>query len=204
MRYLLKFIIVGNSGVGKTSLATKFADNQIVRTHMTTIGVDFKVKMVELDDQIVKIHIWDTAGQEKFKSITKAYYQCVAGAMVCYDITDRHSFHSVQSWLNEVKSMCPETVSVILVGTKSDCEERYRQVSKEEGQKFAEDNGLLFTETFVTDYEDQSVNEVFTKLIVDVKSRIDEGVLEPNKDNGIKVFDIQDDRKPVICYCNIM
>ena len=119
---LFKVIVIGDSGVGKTNLITRFCENSFKDTYVATIGVDFKVKSLPINDKKVKMQIWDTAGQERFKTITQTYYKGAAGIVLAYSITDSNSFTNVERWMTQIDTHAPENVSKILVGTKQDME----------------------------------------------------------------------------------
>lgn len=131
--YLLKYLIIGNSGVGKSCLLLRYSDNEYSDKHIITIGVDFKIKSLDVDGYKVKTNIWDTAGQERFKNITVSYYKGASGVMLVYDITDIESFNKLGDWLIEVEKHAPNNVYKILVGNKADLEEQ-RQVSFDQGK----------------------------------------------------------------------
>ena len=131
--YLVKIIVIGDSGVGKTNLITRFCENHFKDTYCATIGVDFKIKSLTVGEKKFKMQIWDTAGQEKFKNITQTYYKGAAGIILSYSITDSNSFTNIERWITQIDSNAPENVSKILVGTKTDLEGE-RSVSFEEGE----------------------------------------------------------------------
>jgi len=143
--FLFKYIVVGASGTGKSSLLLQFTDKKFHADHDFTSGVEFGARLVQIDGKQVKLQIWDTAGQESFKSITRSYYRGAHGALLVYDITRRDSFNSLKGWLAEVRENSKEMV-IMLIGNKSDLE-NLRSTLLAEGQKFADDNGLLFMET---------------------------------------------------------
>ena len=118
--YLFKVLLIGNSGVGKSSLLLRFADEYFNETQMPTIGVDFKIRTIEVDTKDVRLQIWDTAGQERFKTITSAYYKGSQGIIVTYDITDRNSFAQVIEWMNQIEKNCDSLVAKMLIGNKKD------------------------------------------------------------------------------------
>ena len=120
--YVFKILLVGNSAVGKSSLLMRFADDIFSDNFLPTIGVDFKIRTIQTGDSIVKLQMWDTAGQEKFKTITAAYYRGAQGVILTYDITDRKSFIDLQNWLSEIGKYARENVVKILVGNKKDLE----------------------------------------------------------------------------------
>lgn len=116
--YLFKILLIGNSGVGKSSLLLRFADDTFTDNFMPTIGVDFKIRTLEVDGRTIKLQIWDTAGQERFKTITSSYYKGAHGIIVVYDITDKESFKNIDTWMTEVEKHASDNVSRILVGNK--------------------------------------------------------------------------------------
>lgn len=130
---MAKVIIIGDSGVGKTNLITRFCENSFKDSYVATIGVDFKIKTLAVGDRRYKLQIWDTAGQERFKNITQTYYKGAAGIILAYSITDRNSFENVERWINQIDTHAPSEVSKILIATKSDLNDS-RQVSLSEGQ----------------------------------------------------------------------
>ena len=144
--YLFRYIIVGDMAVGKSCLLLQFTDNKFRHSHELTIGVEFGAKTLEMDDKLVKIQIWDTAGQEAFQAITRTYYKGAVGALLVYDITRKDTFQHAVKWLEEVKNNSSKSIVIILIGNKKDMESK-RQVSYEEGEEFAKENGLMFLET---------------------------------------------------------
>ena len=143
---LFRYIIVGDMAVGKSCILLQFTDNKFRVQHELTIGVEFGAKTIELNNKTIKIQIWDTAGQEQFQAITRTYYKGAIGALLVYDITRRDTFTHVTKWLEEVKSNSSKHIGVILRGNKKDLEDK-RQVTYEEGESFARENGLMFLET---------------------------------------------------------
>jgi len=144
--YLFKLLLIGNSSVGKSSLLVRFVDDIWEENFVPTIGVDFKLKTLEIDGKKVKLQIWDTAGQERFKNITASYYRGGNGVLVVYDITDRDSFNNLNSWLIEIEKNANKNVFKLLIGNKNDLESE-RKVSYNEGKEFADSNGMQFIET---------------------------------------------------------
>ena len=181
--YLLKYLIIGNSGVGKSSLLLRYSDNEYLDKHIITIGVDFKIKSLEIDGCKVKTNIWDTAGQERFKNITVSYYKGASGVMLVYDITDVESFNKLGEWLIEVEKNAPSKVYKILVGNKADLSEK-RQVSYDQGKEFADTYGMKFIETSAKSAI--NVEEAFdtmTREIIQIKKK----EVEPKKNDNIKL-----------------
>ena len=144
--YRFALLMIGDSGVGKSSLLLRFSDDLYRGTDISTIGVDFKVKMVTVEDKAIKLQIWDTAGQEKYRTITSSYYRNAQGIIVAYDITSQESFANVKIWLQEIDRYAPEDISVLLVGNKTDLEDQ-REVTTQEGKEFASELGIEFLET---------------------------------------------------------
>ena len=144
--YLLKYIIIGDATVGKSNLLLRYYKDTFKYDYQITIGIEFGAKNVKIRNKTYRIQIWDTAGQENFKSITRAYYTNSACVLVAYDISSRDSFNNVNNWINECKNLSSKSILLVLVGNKSDLEER-RQVNFEEGQELADKNGMLFYET---------------------------------------------------------
>ena len=144
--YLFRYIIVGDMAVGKSCILLQFTDNKFRNQHELTIGVEFGAKTISINGKSVKIQIWDTAGQEAFQAITRTYYKGAIGALHVYDITRKETFVHVTKWLEEVRNNSSKTITVILIGNKKDLEDK-RQVSYEEGEAFAKENGLMFLET---------------------------------------------------------
>ena len=130
--YLFKYIIIGDASVGKSNILLKYAHNQFQPEYQLTIGVEFGAKNIEIQNKIYRIQIWDTAGQENFRSITRAYYKNSVCALIVYDISSKESFNNVSTWIDDCRSQSPKTITLILVGNKCDLEEE-RQVTFEEG-----------------------------------------------------------------------
>ncbi|XP_050407599.1 ras-related protein Rab-10 [Patella vulgata] len=149
---LLRLLLVGDTGVGKTCLICQYANNEFYDTHISTIGIDFKMKTVNINGSIVKVQIWDTAGQERFESITKQFYRRAQGVMLVYDICSRSTFDSLPKWLSYVRQFSKEDTMITILGNKHDMEDK-RQVEYLEGQQFAAKNNLKFFETSAKDRE---------------------------------------------------
>ncbi|XP_028809507.1 ras-related protein Rab-15 [Denticeps clupeoides] len=158
---LFRLLLLGDSGVGKTCLLCRFTDNEFHPSHISTIGVDFKMKTLMIDGIKVRIQIWDTAGQERYQTITKQYYRRAQGIFLVYDITSERSFQHIMKWASDVEEYAPEKVQKILVGNKSD-EEQKRQVATEQGNKLAKAYGMDFYETSA--FTNHNIKESFTRL----------------------------------------
>lgn len=143
--YLIKLLVIGDSGVGKTCLLLRFADDTFTTSHLPTIGVDFKIKTIEVDGKQVKLQIWDTAGQERYKTITQTYYKGAMGIVIAYDCTDEDSFNNVTVWLQQAQIHADEDVKKVLIANK--CDRPDRKVSVQQGESLARELGLQFFET---------------------------------------------------------
>jgi len=144
--YLFTLLLIGDSGVGKSCLLLRFADHTYTESYISTIGVDFKIRTIELDGKTIKLQIWDTAGQERFRTITSSYYRGAHGIIVVYDVTDLDSFHNVKQWLNEIDRYATENVNKLLVGNKCDLVAK-KQVEYENAKEFADKLDIPFLET---------------------------------------------------------
>jgi len=141
----LKILVIGESGVGKSSLLLRFVDDSFDPDQPATIGVDFKVKTISIDNNDVKLAIWDTAGQERFRTLTPSYYRGAHGAIFVYDVCSRESFNKLSQWLSELETYSTKSNIVkMLVGNKIDKENR--QVTRDEGTRFARKHSMLFIE----------------------------------------------------------
>merc|ERR1712244_184218 len=138
-----KYIIIGDTGVGKSCLLLQFTDKRFQPVHDLTIGVEFGARMINIDGKQIKLQIWDTAGQESFRSITRSYYRGAAGALLVYDMTRRDTFNHLTTWLEDARQHSNSNMVIMLIGNKSDLEAR-RDVRKEEGEAFAREHGLIF------------------------------------------------------------
>jgi len=144
--YLFKLVLIGDSGVGKSCLLLRFADDAFTESYISTIGVDFRFRTVKIDKKIVKLQIWDTAGQERFRTITSAYYRGADGIIMVYDVTSMDSFDHVNDWLKEVNRYASEGTCKLLVGNKSD-RTIDKVVTTEQAKEFADELGIEFLET---------------------------------------------------------
>ena len=144
--YLFKLVLIGDSGVGKSCLLLRFADDSFTESYISTIGVDFRFRSVYVDGKRVKLQIWDTAGQERFRTITSAYYRGADGIILTYDITNEESFTHVQEWLTEVNKFAPKETVKMMVGNKADLKDK-RKVEEDKAQNYAKQMNMPFLET---------------------------------------------------------
>ncbi|GAA5806598.1 GTP-binding protein [Helicostylum pulchrum] len=164
--YLFKLVLIGDSGVGKSNLLSRFTTNEFNLESKSTIGVEFATKNIEIEKRSIKAQIWDTSGQERYRAITGAYYRGAVGALVVYDITRRNSFQNVSHWLKELRDHAESKIVIMLVGNKVDLSETSRAVTTEEGAALAEKDGFLFMETSALDSTnvDNAFEKVFTTI----------------------------------------
>ena len=182
--YLFKYIIIGDSSVGKSNLLMKFIQNKFTEEYLTTIGVEFGTKNIKINNKIYRIQIWDTAGQEYFRSIAKAYFKNCVCAMLVYDITCKESFDNIKNWLQDIHEESPKTVLIVLIGNKIDLEDK-RIISFDDGKNFANENGLIFMETSAKTGE--GINEIFEQTIKEINKKIEENFYDLHSDTcGIK------------------
>jgi len=163
--HLFKILLVGDSGVGKSSLLLRFTDDMFQDTFISTIGVDFKIRNVTIEDKTIKLQIWDTAGQERFRTITSSYYRGAHGIIVVYDITDPVTFNNAKMWLTEIERYACGNVTRLLVGNKADMVAK-RAISLEEAKTFAGKNGMLFSEASAKAGE--GVDKAFLTLVREI------------------------------------
>ena len=142
----IKLMMIGDQAVGKTALLLRYADDDFNEVLLPTIGIDFKIKTIELQGKRVKLQIWDTAGQERFRTITQAYYRGAMGILLVYDVTNSKSWSNVRNWVRNIEGNAPQTVNKILVGNKCDLASQ-RQVSTQQGEQLAREYGIKFFET---------------------------------------------------------
>lgn len=181
----IKLLMIGDSGVGKTCLLLRYANDSFSPTFITTIGIDFKIKNVEIDAKRIKLQIWDTAGQERFRTITTSYFRGAQGILLVYDVTDRRSFESIRNWISQIQQHADVHVNKILVGNKCDMTEG-RLVSTEEGQKLAKEFGIDFWEASAKN--DINVEQSFISIARAVKDRlIADGVGGPTGSRNLKI-----------------
>ncbi|KAJ5076837.1 ras-related protein rab-4a [Anaeramoeba ignava] len=175
-----KFIIVGSMGTGKTSLMTRFTENDFYPEIPHTMGVEFATKIVTVMKEPVKIQIWDTAGQERFRAVTRSYFRGSAGVLLVFDVTRRSTFNQISGWLNDAKTLTNPNSVIFLVGNKIDLEDR--QVSREEAENFALENELQYMETSAK--TGNNVEETFMETARVVYERVKQGKLDVTATNA--------------------
>ncbi|KAL6529690.1 Ras-related protein Rab-11B [Orobanche gracilis] len=163
--YLFKLVLIGDSGVGKSNLLSRFARNEFSLESKSTIGVEFATRSIRVNDKIVKAQIWDTAGQERYRAITSAYYRGAVGALLVYDVTRHVTFENVERWLKELRDHTDQNIVIMLVGNKADLR-HLRAVSAEDGQAFAKNEKICFLETSAL--ESLNVENAFTEVLTEI------------------------------------
>lgn len=202
--YVLKFVIIGDAAVGKSSLLVRLTDQRFLSKPDPTLGVEFGSKLIAIPEEgkTVKLQCWDTAGTESFRSITRSYYRGAAGALLVYDVTSRPSFEHTRSWLADVREHADPNLTCILVANKVDlCADegeegtatppqsvrsgrKQREVSRAEAEQFAKEEGLLFLEASAKTGE--NVDRAFEEATRDILGKIRQGVFDNNKSPGVK------------------
>ena len=185
--YLFKLLLIGDSGVGKSSLLLRYSEDTFSDTYISTIGVDFKIQTLVLGDKSVKLQIWDTAGQERFRTITASYYRGAHGIIVVFDVTNQASFDNISKWFDEIDRYAGEQVDRIIVANKCDLEDK-RVVSREDAAKFANQMGVTYLE--VSAKNSKNVSEAFVNLAEEIKHRIGPPA---GMEEGIEEFQIEID-----------
>lgn len=166
---LFKLLLIGDSGVGKTCVLFRFSDDAFNTTFISTIGIDFKIKTVELQGKKIKLQIWDTAGQERFHTITTSYYRGAMGIMLVYDITNGKSFENISKWLRNIDEHANEDVERMLLGNKCDMDDK-RVVPKGKGEQIAREHGIRFFETSAK--ANINIEKAFLTLAEDILRKV--------------------------------
>ena len=181
--YLFKYIIIGDTAVGKSCLLLQFTDKRFQNIHELTIGVEFGARNVEVDGKMIKLQIWDTAGQESFRSITRSYYRGACGALLVYDVTRKETFEHLPRWVEEIKRNAVPNIVIMLVGNKADLTSS-RQVTTEQGAEFAKENHMIFVESSAKDAF--NVDVAFTSTAQEILSLIKAGTI--NVDDEVCIY----------------
>ncbi|CAA2969648.1 ras-related protein Rab11C-like [Olea europaea var. sylvestris] len=163
--YIFKIVLIGDSGVGKSNILSRFTRNEFCLESKSTIGVEFATKNLQIEGKTVKAQIWDTAGQERYRAITSAYYRGAVGALLVYDITKRQTFDNIQRWLRELRQHADSNIVIMMAGNKSDLN-HLRAVADNDGQTLAETEGLSFLETSAL--EAYNVDKAFQSILTEI------------------------------------
>lgn len=203
--YLFKVVLIGDSGVGKSNLLSRFTRNEFSLESKSTIGVEFATRSIIVDGKTIKAQIWDTAGQERYRAITSAYYRGAVGALLVYDITRHTTFESVERWLKELQDHTDNNIVVMLVGNKADLH-HLRAVSTEDSQALAERESLYFMETSAL--ESTNVENAFTQVLTQIYRIVVKKALDVSEEPSAippqgQAINIKDDvtatKKPMCC-----
>ncbi|XP_039224585.1 ras-related protein Rab-25 [Crotalus tigris] len=182
--FVFKVVLIGESGVGKTNLLSRFTRNEFNHDSRTTIGVEFSTRTILVGDALVKAQIWDTAGLERYRAITSAYYRGAVGALLVFDITKHQTYDVVERWLKELYDHAEATIVVMLVGNKTDLAQA-REVPTDEAKMYAENNGLLFVETSALD--STNVELAFETILRDIFNKVQKQKQKSPLDNKISL-----------------
>ncbi|KAI0685154.1 GTPase [Cytidiella melzeri] len=177
--FLFKVVLIGDSGVGKSNLLSRFTRNEFNLESKSTIGVEFATRSLAIDSKTVKAQIWDTAGQERYRAITSAYYRGAVGALLVYDISKHATYTNVTRWLKELRDHADSNIVIMLVGNKSDLK-HLRAVPTDEAKSFAAENGLSFIETSALDAS--NVEAAFQTILTDIYRIVSSKSLEQSSD----------------------
>jgi small GTP-binding protein len=173
--YSLKIVVVGDSGVGKTCFLLRFVRDQWEGDTTPTLGVEFLAKIVTTENHHIQLQLWDTAGQELFRSVTRGYYRGSAGALILFDLTSPDSFASVKGWLKDLREVARTDVVVVLIGNKSDLVEE-RQITKDVAQAFADRNTMLYFETSARTGD--NIPNAVTQCVLQIEKKVDDGLFD--------------------------
>uniref|UniRef100_A0A8C2QU53 small monomeric GTPase n=1 Tax=Capra hircus TaxID=9925 RepID=A0A8C2QU53_CAPHI len=192
--YLFKLLLIGDSGVGKTCVLFRFSEDAFNSTFISTIGIDFKIRTIELDGKRIKLQIWDTAGQERFRTITTAYYRGAMHVLLTWKSHGQRSLEGCSPWARQIEEHASADVEKMILGNKCDVNDK-RQVSKERGEKLALDYGIKFMETSAK--ANINVENAFYTLARDIKAKMDkklEGNSPQGSNQGVKITPDQQKR----------
>ena len=183
--YLLKFVIIGDSGVGKSNILLRYIYNSFSDEFKTTVGVELGAKNIEINKKVYRIQIWDTAGQENFRSIARAYYKNSVCACVVYDISSHSSFEDIQVWIDDCTKQTAKSVLLFLIGNKNDLNDK-REVSYEEGEAYAKAHKMLFLEASAK--TGHNINAIFERSVKQIAKNISNNVYDLDNDScGIRI-----------------
>jgi len=179
--YLFKVVLIGDSGVGKSNLLSRFTRNEFNLESKSTIGVEFATRSIEVEGKTIKAQIWDTAGQERYRAITAAYYRGAVGALLVYDIAKHTTYENVERWLKELRDHADNNIVIMLVGNKSDLR-HLRAVPTEEARSYAERNNLSFIETSALD--STNVETAFHNILTEIYRIVSQKQLDSDRSGG--------------------
>ena len=187
-----KVLLLGDSSVGKTCFLLRYCDRTFQEAHLSTIGLDYRLKTMTLENnKNIKLQIWDTAGQDRFRALTKNYYKGANGIILIYDISTTQTFENVKVWINQIKEEANANVIIYLVGNKIDLPKDKRTVTEEEGQKLADEYKFLFKEASAK--EGTNVNEIFQELVEKIDAEAKPEV--PNTEKKNQLYQAKDKKR---------
>ena len=184
--YSLKVVVVGDGSVGKTCLLIKYVRDSFEENHTPTLGVEFLSKIITTEKHRIQLQLWDTAGQELFRSVTRGYYRGSAGALLLFDLTNLDSFEHITQWLKDIKDLARPDVATLLLGNKLDIveeEPEKRKVSRERAEKFAEENGMLYFETSAKTGE--GILEAMNSCVAAIEKNVENAIKDEPPKNKI-------------------
>ncbi|XP_020597495.1 ras-related protein RABA2a [Phalaenopsis equestris] len=179
--YLFKIVLIGDSGVGKSNLLSRFTRNEFSLESKSTIGVEFATRTLQVEGRIIKAQIWDTAGQERYRAITSAYYRGALGAILVYDVTKPTTFENISRWLKELRDHADSNIVILLIGNKTDLK-HLQAVASEDAQSYAEKESLSFIETSALDAI--NVEEAFQMILAEIYRTISKKTLSSSEETG--------------------
>lgn len=182
--YLFKLLLIGDSGVGKTSILFKFSEDTFSPAFISTIGIDFKIRTIDVDGKKIKLQVWDTAGQERFRTITTAYYRGAMGIMLVYDVSNLKSFENISNWIRNIEMHATQDVELMILGNKCDISDK-RQVSRERGEQLALQHSIKFMETSAK--ANINIEEAFITLARDIKLKMEKRIEDSNLNRGYQL-----------------
>ena len=191
--YLFKILLVGDSGVGKSSLLLRYSDHAFIQNHIPTIGVDFKIRTLIMEGKTIKVQIWDTAGQERFKAISQTFYKGAHGIFLVYDVTNSESFYNISKWNEDVDKYGTEDVKRVIIGNKSDLYNKI--VDFDAGKKVSDALGVPFVETSAR--HNNNVNQAFLTMVEGIKQTVEEKTV---KENMVEVIDLGKSNKNEVIF----
>ena len=199
--HLFKLLLIGDSGVGKSCLLLRFADDTYTESYISTIGVDFKIRTIDIGGKSIKLQIWDTAGQERFRTITSSYYRGAHGIIVVYDVTDQASFSNVKQWLQEIDRYACENVNKLLVGNKCDLTTK-KVVDYNTAKEFADGLGIPFLETSAKN--STNVEDAFITMASEIQNRVSTSYKNIRTDKEITVINPKPIKQKSFSFCSLL
>ena len=190
----IKLMVLGDSSVGKSSILSKYCKNEFMSKYITTIGIDFQIKYLNINNKRIKLQIWDTAGQERYRVVTKNYFNTSNGFVIIYDITSRESFNNINNWMEQIENIVGDRVKCIIFGNKNDLVSE-RKVQKEEGEELAKRYNCSFFETSAK--EGNNIEEGFKSITLEIIEKLKNSKVK--KDNGTTILKSKKNKQKKNC-----